>query len=321
MSKNFNIYNDYLTVSINEKGAELVSLKDKKNKEWLWQAGPEWARHSPVLFPIVGKLKNNTARIAEKDYTIPQHGFARDLDFSWAWQGRDGCSLVLTDSEETRKDFPFPFFLELAYMLDGAKLTVHYKVKNTGKAALPVSLGAHPAFRWPLDDNSTKTDHTLVFENDETAPVKKLKNGLLQESDVSNPVKNRTLSLSDSLFTDDVIIFENPASSSVIFKNTQGTKLTVSWEGFKQLGLWMKPGANFLCIEPWAGYASPEQFSGDFSKKPGLLLLPPDEEFKASWSVELDVPAAPSTTSSLSSTASSSFSTPSALGSSSSSKL
>ena len=140
---------------------------------------------------------------------------------------------------------------------------------------LPVSVGAHPAFRWPLADGVEKEEHTLEFSDAEPTPVRRLQDGLLQTRDYETPIAGRTLRLGDSLFTDDALILDRLSSSSVRYTAPGAPTLEVSWDGFRELGLWSKPGAAFLCIEPWYGYASPVGFEGDFDTKPGLLHIQP----------------------------------------------
>src|SRR5882762_2122777 len=139
-----------IAATIKADGAELCSLKNAEGLELLWQAGPAWPRHSPLLFPIVGRLKNDQLRHRGKTYPMTQHGFARDHRFEWLEQGTNSCKLVLTDTEATRARYPFAFRLEVTYTVDSADLKVAFDITNTGDENLPASIGAHPAFNWPL---------------------------------------------------------------------------------------------------------------------------------------------------------------------------
>lgn len=271
---------------IKADGAELVSLRDPSGVEYIWQAGPQWPRHAPVLFPIVGRLKDDALAHEGVRFPMAQHGFARDSRFCWLGAGSSSaCRLLLVDSEATRAKFPFPFRLEIGYRLSQGALYVRYDVINCGESVLPASIGAHPAFNWPLAPNIAKEDYTLVFEADEPAPVRRLAGGLMRPESFPNPIEGRVLRLSDALFVEDALILDQAESQSVRFAAPQGPGLEIAWFGFPELGLWSKPGAPFLCIEPWSGYASPVDFEGDFYEKPGLSLIPPGATRSAALSI------------------------------------
>jgi galactose mutarotase-like enzyme len=271
------IDNGRLSAVIKADGAELRSLCCAGGTELLWQAGPVWPRHAPVLFPIVGRLKDDRLLHDGASYPMSQHGFARDRRFIWEEHGPLGCRLSLTDDAETRAHYPFAFRLDIAYALEGDSLDVRYRLSNPGDVHLPASLGAHPAFRWPLADGIPKDAHELEFETDEPAPLSRLDNGLLGDTGFPTPVEGRQLRLNDALFAEDALILKHPSSRSVRYTAPGAPVIEVSWTGFEQLGLWSKAGGDFLCIEPWHGFASPAGFDGEFSEKPGLLHIPPGE--------------------------------------------
>ncbi len=160
-------------------------------------------------------------------------------------------------------------------------------MSNTGDAVLPASMGAHPAFRWPLEPGRTKTDYALTFAADEKAPLRGVVDGLLTPADRPSPIVGKRLALNEHLFDADALILSEPASRQVRFAAAAGPAVTVAWEGFGQLGIWMRPGADFLCIEPWRGMASPADFTGDFVDKPWLMLIPAGESRSASYQVTL----------------------------------
>ena len=274
-----------IRASVLAQGAELCALRDGDGRDYLWDAGEAWPRHAPVLFPIVGRLRNDTLVHDGRSYHLTQHGFARDRQFTWADRSADGCRLVLMDDAASHALYPFPFRFELAYSVTGSTLAVTYAVTNTGDAVLPASMGAHPAFRWPLQPGRPKTDYALWFEADETAPLRGVVDGLLTPADRPSPINRRRLALNDHLFDADALILDHPASRRVRFAAADGPALTVAWEGFEQLGIWMRPGADFLCIEPWHGMASPADFDGDFVAKPWLMLIPPGVTRTASFQV------------------------------------
>jgi galactose mutarotase-like enzyme len=281
------IDNGRLSAVIKADGAELCSLRTAGGTELLWQAGPVWPRHAPVLFPIVGRLKDDRLLHGGTSYPMTQHGFARDRRFTWEECGPLGCRLSLTDDAETRARYPFAFRLDIAYALEGDSLTVRYLLSNPGDVELPASLGAHPAFRWPLADGIPKDAHELEFETDEPAPVSRLANGLLGDTEFPTPVEGRRLRLNDALFAEDALILKHPESRSVQYTAPGAPVIDVSWTGFEQLGLWSKGGGDFLCIEPWHGFASPACFDSDFSQKPGLMHIPPGGKRELGYRVSI----------------------------------
>ena len=266
-----------LAASVMADGAELCMLRNGAALDYLWPAAPAWPRHAPVLFPIVGRLADDTLNHEGKSYRLPQHGFARDRRFTWVERSATGCVLRLEDDAETQAMYPFRFRFEVRYAVTDATLEITYTVINTGDVVLPASMGAHPAFRWPLDPNRTKEDYALTFDRDETAPMRGVAGGLLTAADRPSPIVGGHLALTDDLFTADALVLPNPASRSVRLAAADGPALTVSWDGFDQLGIWSRPGADFLCIEPWCGMASPADFTGEFIRKPWLMLIPPGE--------------------------------------------
>ncbi len=279
--------NGRLATTIKAHGAELCSLKDGTT-EFVWQAGPEWLRHAPLLFPIVGRLARDELRHRGKTYRMTQHGFARDSRFVWTERGEQSCTLVLEDSGATRALYPFAFRLTAIYTLDNAGLDLTLVIANTGKEALPASIGGHPAFNWPLQGGLAKESYSLTFASVESSPVRRLDGGLLRAATEPSPVKGAVLPLSESLFTDDAVIFDRIESNAVRYAAPSGPWLKMSWRGFRELGVWSKPsGAPFLCIEPWRGYASPAGFDGEFSDKPGLMHIAAGAEEQLSFRIEV----------------------------------
>ena len=285
----FTLGNDTMTATVAAEGAELCSLKNAQGLELLWQAGAAWPRHAPLLFPIVGRLKHDELRHGGKTYPMTQHGFARDHRFDWVQREPTSCRLLLVDDAATRLRYPFAFRLSVAYTLHRADLEVALEIANTGDEMLPASIGAHPAFNWPLLPGLAKEDYALVFSQAEPAPIRRLKDGLLRAAPEPTPVRGDTLALSERLFDDDAIIMDRPASSSVRFAADRGPSIEVSWEGFRELGIWSKPkGAPFLCIEPWHGFASPADFDGEFNDKPGLMHIAPAKSRTLKYRVRID---------------------------------
>lgn len=269
--------------TIKADGAELCSLQDAEGNELLWQAGPLWPSHSPVLFPIVGQLANDQLRIGDHTYPMTRHGFARRRRFDWVEQGPDHCCLELRDDAETLAVYPFPFRLVLTYRITAGALRVEYALTNPGTETLPASLGAHPAFRWPLRGGE-QSDYHIEFATNEPAPIHRLDAGLLNPEPQPSPVDGTSLQLDPALFERDAIMMLEPRSRSLLYLGPDAG-LEFTWAGFPHLGLWQKPGAELLCIEPWHGYASPAGWDDEFRTKPGLILLPPGETRACSWTV------------------------------------
>lgn len=295
MSDSHTLRGDGIAVTIQAQGAELSSLRNAGGRELLWQAGPQWPRHAPILFPIVGRLKNDTLRHNGKTYPMTQHGFARDRRFAWIEQGPRSCKLALSDDAETRARYPFAFRLEVTYGIDGPDLEVVFEVINTGAVMLPAALGGHPAFNWPLVPGLPKEAYTLTFDKTEPAPIRRLKDGLMRRQPEPNPVEGRTLALTEELFDDDAMIFDQVASTSIRFAATLGPaaatlgpEIEISWRGFRELGIWSKVGgAPFLCIEPWHGFASPAEFDGEFADKPGVMHIVPGARQSLSYRIRV----------------------------------
>lgn len=276
-----------IAATIAAQGAELVSLRDGTGEELLWQAGPAWPRHAPVLFPIVGRLAKDTLRHDGQAYRLTQHGFARDSRFEWTERGATRAALRLRDSEATRAAYPFPFLLDLIYDTAGDSLSVTTRVTNPGDAVLPCGVGAHPAFQWPLAPGMAQDAHRLVFEHPEPGPALSIEDGLVAAPGPL-PFDGTTLPLSPKLFAEYALVMPDTASRAVRFEAPGARALTVSWEGYKDLGIWSPPGgAPFLCIEPWFGMASPVDWDGDITDKPGILLLQPGESRDFIWRVAL----------------------------------
>ncbi len=272
----YRLANDRLSAVVQAQGAQLVSLRHADYGEMLWGAEAAWPQHAPNLFPIVGQLAGDALHHAGASYPLTRHGFARRSRFTWLDHSSGRCGLQLSDDARTHTMYPFAFRLEICYTLGDETLEVRYTLANPAQTVLPASIGAHPAFRWPLVAGIPKADHTLRFEQAEPEPIRRLQDGLLQLETFPTPIEGRVLELEEALFEADAIVMDRIASRSVRYSAPGAPEIEVSWdESFAQLGLWSKPGADFLCIEPWHGYASPVGFDGEFTTKPGLLLIAP----------------------------------------------
>lgn len=277
-----------LRAAVRAQGAELCVLETDTGQSLLWNAGKAWSRHAPVLFPIVGRLPNDTAIFDGRSYRMTQHGFARDCVFRWVECRPDGCTLELSENVDTLKIYPYRFTLRIIYHVEQDAFSVTTQIINPDTdRVLPASLGAHPAFLWPFEQDAKQTDYVLDFEKIEQAPIRRVKDGLLAEERFQTPVHEKRLPLKQELFRDDALIFDDIESRSVLFHRPGHQGLCVSWHGYRELGIWTKPGAPFLCIEPWYGHAAPEGFSGEFSDRPGVLHIPSSAAWEAGWTVRL----------------------------------
>lgn len=271
------------------KGAELQAF-NMGDLNLLWDAGPLWPRHAPLLFPVVGGLRDDVHHHQGDTFPMPRHGFARDRDFTWLRRSDTSCALELREDALTRSAYPFPFRLEVAYDLEPSGLRLAVTLENPGETPLPASLGLHPAFRWPLVPGTPKAAHRLAFEAEEPGPLRRVDaHGLLLPEPYPSPIDGRVLPLAEELFAQDALIFLESRSRSVQFVAEKGPTLTLRWEGFPHLGIWAKPdpAPSFLCIEPWEGYASPVEWDGEFQDKPGGFLLPPGRTRRWAFTVGL----------------------------------
>lgn len=281
-----------LSARIARHGAELVELRDEAGRDLLWDGDPAfWAGHAPILFPIVGRLKDDRLTVEGTRYPMRQHGIARLSDFDLVSRDTAACLFRLTSDDDTRRVYPYDFTLDLTYRITGAALDIAAAVRNTGTRAMPASFGFHPAFRWPLPYGAGRGAHAVLFEHPEPEPIRQVMGGLLTPRPKATPVRGRDLPLDDALFAEDALIFLEPASRSLRFGPAEGRALRIDFPLMPQLGLWSKPGAGFLCIEPWCGYASPDGFDGEFADKPGLVVVEPGTEREFGMRVALE-PAA-----------------------------
>ncbi|MEJ0100017.1 MAG: aldose 1-epimerase family protein [Pseudomonadota bacterium] len=268
---------DALGAEIDPQGAQLSVLRDLHQRDLLWNGDAAvWKGRAPVLFPVVGALNGGRYRWQGASHALGRHGFARDRRFNIARHDAHEALLRLTDDAESRKVYPFAYELDVLFRVEGTRLTTVASVRNTGNGPLPASLGFHPAFRWPLSTAAARDAYFLEFEKDEPAPIRRLDaQGLLTNEQHATPVRGRRLQLDDALFIDDVIVFDELKSRRVTYGAANGPRIEVSFPDATYLGLWTKPGAGFICIEPWRGVADPQGFNGEFSQKPGVFVVPP----------------------------------------------
>jgi galactose mutarotase-like enzyme len=282
------IKNNYLSVSINHQGAEVSSIKNTDGIEFIWQGDSlSWARQAPILFPIVGKLKDFSYTHKRSKYTLPQHGFARDKNFFLKSVSDDFVVFYLNSDVDTQAVYPFDFELMVSYGLIKNKLICEYKVTNFGTENMPFSIGAHPGFTCPIVPGEKLEDYKLLFDQKENLPRLLLENGLFNDKTEPFLQNENELMLRADLFNKDAIVIENFKSKSVsLVSQKSNHSVKVSIDGFPYLGIWAKPGAKFVCIEPWFGLADSTSSSGDIENKKGIILLEPKKEFSCSFSME-----------------------------------
>jgi galactose mutarotase-like enzyme len=280
-----------LTARINPLGAELWSLTDAQGSEYMTGADPAfWTGHAPLLFPIVGALAGDSYRLGDETFSLPRHGFARRNPFACVEQDAAAVRFRLTDSAETRAVYPFAFVLDLAFALEGRTLRMAATVANPGDRPLPFSFGYHPAFAWPLPGGAAKDAHHIVFEQEEPQPLRLLdgRTGLILPEPRPSPVEGRTLTPSAALFEADALIWDDLHSRSLTFGAPGSASLAIAFPDTPMLGIWQKPGADFLCIEPWQGHADPAGYAGDFRDKPGVIVLLPGDSRRLRMDVTVD---------------------------------
>ncbi|MBW1655867.1 aldose 1-epimerase family protein [Flavobacterium quisquiliarum] len=278
------ISNSKLSASIKHAGAELFSIKDNQNNEYIWEGNPDfWGKHSPVLFPIVGTLKNNTYIIKEKEYQLPRHGFARDMEFELIEKTENKAIFSLKSSEETLKKYPFEFELQLIYTLTENSLNLEYKITNNSNEKMPFSIGAHPAIALP----GNFEDYALQFEKEEELKYYLLENDLISSKTKVLKTVNNEVSLNYDLFKNDALIFKTLDSKSLnILKNSK-PYVKVDYKDFPSLGIWTKENAPFICIEPWLGYSDTDENTGDLYKKEGILILDENKKISVKFSITI----------------------------------
>jgi galactose mutarotase-like enzyme len=265
------LQNQDLVVAIQSKGAELCSVQSKANgREFLWQADPaHWAKHAPVLFPIVGKLKQNTYHHEGKSYILPRHGFAREMEFSLIEESESKAVFQLCSSAESIAVYPFDFDFQICYQVHENQLQTIYSLINLGKEKMYFNVGAHPAFALPLDFSA----YSIVFPMDSKLITHELAEELISKTTHEIHLENHTLPLAYSLFEKDALIFKQLESNLVTICENERPFLQVSFADFPNLGIWTKPQAPFICIEPWLGYADTTDASGVLEEKEGIQSL------------------------------------------------
>ncbi|MGE4322522.1 MAG: aldose 1-epimerase family protein [Sphingobium sp.] len=270
-----------IRAAISPFGAELWSLTDANGRPLMSDGDPRWwTGRAPLLFPFVGRCSGDRYRVDGRDYAMAQHGFARRMPFALAGRTGDSATFRLDADAATMAVYPFAFRLDMDFAVRGASLTMTALVMNRGTADMPFSFGYHPAFAWPLPFGGAADEHRIVFDTPEPAPIRMVgtEPGLIAPDPVASPVDGDTLSPTPAMFAGDALIWDRLESRSLMWGVPGRTRLKIDFPDTPWLGLWQKPGAPFLCVEPWAGMADPMGFTGDVWEKPGIMRLRPGEQ-------------------------------------------
>lgn len=285
------IENNHLRIQVSEKGAELQSIFNKETElEYLWNGDAAfWGKRSPVLFPIVGGLKNNTYQYDGKSYELGRHGFAREKNFTVTSNETSSISFTLNADAASKAQYPFLFRFMITYTLHQHKLSCTYEVFNIDVKPMFFSVGAHPAFKIPLVAGTAFEDYYLLFNEEETADKWPLSaEGLIEKTSVNFFNNSNRINLTKQLFYGDALVFKGLESTSISLltdKSAHGFKF--EYADFPYMGIWSAKDADFICIEPWCGIADSVEADGNIKNKEGIELLIPGERFSRTWSVEL----------------------------------
>lgn len=289
----YKIKNGELEILVNQAGAELCGIKSvKTGKDYMWNGSPDvWPEFSPVLFPIIGFLRDGEFLYNEKKYCLMNHGFVVGNDnVKLVFTSPTQLSFSLVHDEETKKMYPFEFEFIIKYVLEGDKIIIGHEIINHGSEEMLFSVGGHPGFKCPFNTGETYEDYYLEFEKPETALSLRLNtDGLLTDTTIPVIENDRFINLNYSLFDDDALIFEKLNSNKISLKSKKSSgSIDVEFPGFSHLGIWAKLAADYVCIEPWLGIA--DKFNSDkiFTNKEGLVKLGSKQNYSISYSIKIN---------------------------------
>jgi galactose mutarotase-like enzyme len=281
------IESDGLAVEVSSLGAEMQSLTTRDGRSWGWNGDPAfWAGRSPILFPIVGKAPDNQVLVDGQAYEMQQHGIARRSEFRLVGSDAASCLHELTASEASKAAYPFEFRLTLRHAVDGLRLTATAEVTNTDSRPLPFGLGFHPAFAWPLPGAEGR-EHFVQLDNDGEPALSRIEGGLRKPTLLPSPFKAGRLLLEHDYFEEDAMIFPDGAGAGLVYGTDGGPSLKFRFENLPNLALWTKPGAPFLCVEPWHGTAPEIGASAEIAARPYALELAPNDSARFSFTAEV----------------------------------
>lgn len=269
--KLYTISNNELKVTLSDRGAEMQSITDKDGNERLWQGDPNfWTGRAPILFPVCGALKDDRYTLDGKTYSLKKHGFARESDWIPEEINRDGAVFLLTRREP---GFPFRYELRARYLLDGPSVRISYETRNLDDSAFCYGIGSHEAYAVPngLDTCRLLFDESENFENEELdGNLLSRKTSVLRENTHTFPLSWEYFRLRDSL------IFRRLKSRGVsLIDDSTGLRAYVSYPGMDVFLIWSRPGANYVCLEPWTNAPDFIDSDSDISRKPGFIRLEP----------------------------------------------
>ena len=282
--------NKYLKIKVKHQGAELTSLvKKETGMEYLWQADPTfWGRHAPVLFPIIGRLKEDQFVVGERKFTMKQHGLARNMEFRMVKRNKASLTFELTNSADTLIQYPYVFRLRIQYVLYENLFMTVYEVYNPSENPIYFSIGGHPAFRCPLNEGEKRSDYQLVFEYLEIAQTQRLDGGIRNGTTELIIDNDKKLPITDNLFDEDALIFKQLASEKVTLQKGETPIWTFDFKDFPYLGIWSKNReSSFVCIEPWFGIADKKSHNHQFTTKEGIIKLDGGKTFDCIYTVEI----------------------------------
>lgn len=286
---------DLLSIAVATKGAELKSLK-MNEREYMWSADPQvWPRTSPVLFPFVGRLRGQQYTYNGVTYNPPVHGFARDAEFELINRSDNSLRFGMKDSDATKQVYPFSFEFEIIYTLDGNKLKVTYVVKNKGREEMMFSLGGHPGFVCPPAGVEKRSQCYIRFEKGDVCLEKivsrgvDMNTGLVTYEYSDYILEDGNLAIADDLFKNDALVIENSQVNKVSLLDSDKNPYVTLEMDAPIYGIWsgVKPGAPFICIEPWFGRCDAIDFDGDLNMREHQNILKAGEEFKTEFTVTI----------------------------------
>lgn len=287
----FQISNDKITIQVDSMGAELKSLKDvATGREYMWHADPQyWKRTSPVLFPLVGGLRGGVYRLGDREYSMGQHGFARDMEFKLKSQVANEIWFTLESNEETLRRYPYPFLLELGYELQEKSVVVKWSVKNPAGERMYFSIGGHPAFLCPIEEGTKQTDYRIRLDAGEQVAVSMLRQGLVSGETEDVKLDHGEIPVTDTLFDNDALVIEHDQAHCVALVKPDGAPyLTVTFDA-PLFGIWSPPKkqAPFICIEPWYGRCDRADFDGEWTQREWGQQLEPGMTFRTEYRITI----------------------------------
>ncbi|MBJ3786746.1 aldose 1-epimerase family protein [Devosia sediminis] len=281
------IANDQVTVDVAALGAEMQSMQTRDGRHWLWHGDATyWTGRSPILFPIVGKAPNDSLTIAGERYQMSQHGFARRSNFELVTEESDRCVYRLTASEASKAMYPFDFQLDVEHRVEGRAVVVSAEVTNRDTRVMPYGIGFHPAFAWPLPGAAGQV-HSVTLEDGGEPALHRLSGGLVTPEALASPFVRGRLELRHDDFAQDAMVFPEGAGAGLRYGPETGPSIEFIWENLPNLALWTKPGAGFICLEPWHGTAAEVGGSDELSERPYSELLGPGAVARYSFRAEL----------------------------------